>query len=599
MANELIPEIPADTPPTTGGRPEALEHADLDGPVEIADRIWWVGRYLPGDPFQCHAYLIEHGDQSVLIDPGGPLILDTVLEKAGRVVPFDHLRWFVCHHQDPDITAGLPRLDAMVTRPDAAVISHWRAWALLRHYDIRLPPWLVDEHEWQLDLGGRRLRFVFTPYLHFPGAFTTFDEQTGTLFSSDLFGGFTDNWKLVATDMSYYDEIRPFHEHYMPSREILAAGMRTLERLPITMIAPQHGELIPEPLVRPIIERLKDLDCGLYLMVHQDTDIRRLSQINRMLHEALQQIIVSKDFREVVTSLLELVQQVFPVSSIEFYARDLDNRFVRLAPENRYRGTPAALPPEWEQLLDLERPPDRTELPLAASPDGRVVAVPLFAPVSGRSEAVAVLRLDEPVPFDEATVAALSEVGTPLEVSVERELLMRSVELRRKELYDLAMRDTLTGLHNRLFLDETSNRLFALHDRNDVVGVAVSMFDLDHFKAVNDTFGHAAGDEVLRRFGAVLDSAARTADVVARIGGEEFVAMQVMADPGEVLVFAERVAEGTRNITFDGDLADLRLTVSAGVVSRRRHETFESVVARADEALYDAKRHGRDRIVAR
>ena len=599
MANELVPEMPAEMRRAAAVRPEALERADLDGPVEIADRLWWVGRYLPGDPFQCHAYLIEHGDQSVLIDPGGPLILDTVLEKASRVVPFDHLRWFVCHHQDPDITAGLPRLDAMVTRPDAAVISHWRAWALLRHYDLRIAPWLVDEHEWQLDLGGRQLRFVFTPYLHFPGAFTTFDEQTGTLFSSDLFGGFTDHWKLVATDMTYFDEIRPFHEHYMPSREILAAGMRTIERLPITLIAPQHGELIPEPLVKPIIDRLKDLDCGLYLMVHQDTDIRRLSQINRMLHDALQQIIVSKDFREVVTSLLELVQQVFPVSSIEFYARDLDNRLVRLAPENRYRGAPATLPPEWERLLDLERPTDRTELPLAASSDGRVVAVPLFAPVSGRSEAVTVLHLDAPVAFDEATIAALSEVGPPLEVAVERELLMRAVELRRKELYDLAMRDTLTGLHNRLFLNETSNRLFALHDRNDVAGVAVCMFDLDHFKAVNDTYGHTAGDEVLRRFGAVLNATARTADVVARIGGEEFVALQVMADPGDVVTFAERVAEAVRNITFDGELAELRLTVSAGVVSRRRHETFDSVVARADEALYDAKRHGRDRIVAR
>jgi hypothetical protein len=90
---------------------------------------------------------------------------------------------------------------------------------------------------------------VFTPYLHFPGAFTTFDELTGTLFSSDLFGGFTNDDELVAADMSYFEDIRPFHEHYMPSREILAHGMEDLETLPLELIAPQHGKIIPKPLI--------------------------------------------------------------------------------------------------------------------------------------------------------------------------------------------------------------------------------------------------------------------------------------------------------------------------------------------------------------
>lgn len=99
----------------------------------------------------------------MLLDPGGPLVLDTVLEKVGRIVPFDDVRGFVFHHQDPDITAGLPRLDAMVTRPDAALVTHWRAQALIRHYGIGLPTYLVDAHDWRLDLGGRVLRFVFTP----------------------------------------------------------------------------------------------------------------------------------------------------------------------------------------------------------------------------------------------------------------------------------------------------------------------------------------------------------------------------------------------------------------------------------------------------
>jgi diguanylate cyclase (GGDEF)-like protein len=577
--------------------PEALERADLDGPIEIADRIWWVGHYLPGDPFQCHVYLIEHGDESVLIDPGGLLTLDRVLEKVRSVISFERIRWFVCQHQDPDITASLPRIDEMVSRSDAVVVSHWRAKALIRHYGIGLPFWLVEEHDWQLDLGGRVLRFVFTPYLHFPGAFTTFDETTGTLFSSDLFGGFTEHWKLVATDLSYYEEIRPFHEHYMPSRDILAAGMQSLEQLPIRMIAPQHGELIPEKLVQPIMERLKNLDCGLYLMVHRDTDIRRLSEMNRFLHQALSQIIVSRDFQEIAAALVELTQEVLPLEALEFYARDSDSQLLYFAPSNRYRGVQADIPGEYRELLGSTKPQDRARLPIAISTDSLAIGIPLFSPTTERSEAVAVLRLREPVPLVEAGISALAEISTPLEVAVERELLMRSVELKRQEFYELAMRDTLTGLYNRLYLHEAAHRLCALQDRGEVTNVTVTMFDLDHFKAVNDTYGHAAGDEVLRRFGTVLRATVREGDLVARIGGEEFIGLHLTMHPAQSREFAERVCDATRNLTFVGSLEKLRITVSAGVTLRKTGESIDLVVARADGALYLAKSGGRDQVI--
>ena len=90
---------------------------DLGHAVEIADRVWWVGMHMPDDHFQCHVYLLEHGDQSVLFDPGGLLTFDHVFQKVTEVVSFDQIRWFVCHHEDPDITASVIRIDALVTRP--------------------------------------------------------------------------------------------------------------------------------------------------------------------------------------------------------------------------------------------------------------------------------------------------------------------------------------------------------------------------------------------------------------------------------------------------------------------------------------------------
>ena len=76
---------------------------DTAGPVELAPRVWWVGSLLPGDDFQCHVYLVEQGDQSVLIDPGSALTADEVIRKVDAVVGLANVRWLVCSHCDPDI----------------------------------------------------------------------------------------------------------------------------------------------------------------------------------------------------------------------------------------------------------------------------------------------------------------------------------------------------------------------------------------------------------------------------------------------------------------------------------------------------------------
>ncbi|MBL8250432.1 MAG: diguanylate cyclase, partial [Candidatus Competibacter sp.] len=132
-----------------------IERADTDHAVEIADRIWWVGHRLKNDVFQCHVYLIEQGDQSVLLDPGSVLTFRQTLRKIEEVTPFSNIRYFVCHHQDPDITGALPLIDQLIDREDAVLVTHWRAQMLIKHYGIRLPFWLVDANEWKLALPDR------------------------------------------------------------------------------------------------------------------------------------------------------------------------------------------------------------------------------------------------------------------------------------------------------------------------------------------------------------------------------------------------------------------------------------------------------------
>lgn len=80
----------------------------IDGPVAVADGVWWVGRRLPNDTFQCHAYFLENGGDSVLVDPGSPLTIEDTLDKVAQIASLDSIRYLVCHHPDPDIAAALP-----------------------------------------------------------------------------------------------------------------------------------------------------------------------------------------------------------------------------------------------------------------------------------------------------------------------------------------------------------------------------------------------------------------------------------------------------------------------------------------------------------
>ncbi|HEX6534996.1 MAG TPA: diguanylate cyclase [Gemmatimonadaceae bacterium] len=175
----------------------------------------------------------------------------------------------------------------------------------------------------------------------------------------------------------------------------------------------------------------------------------------------------------------------------------------------------------------------------------------------------------------------------------ERDLASANAELRR-----MAVTDVLTGLFNRRHLEERLREMFD-HSQRLHEPLAVVMFDLDHFKSVNDTHGHQAGDEVLRQLAGLLRESVREIDRIGRYGGEEFMAIL----PGTVLdaavTFAERARQEVEAHEFTFDGGSLRRTLSCGVAAwphpRIRHR--DELVKAADDALYVAKALGRNRVV--
>ena len=126
---------------------------------------------------------------------------------------------------------------------------------------------------------------------------------------------------------------------------------------------------------------------------------------------------------------------------------------------------------------------------------------------------------------------------------------------------------------------------------------SVAMLDLDHFKAINDTYGHAVGDEVLRQFTATVSATMRETDVFGRYGGEEFLLLLLVADPRASLAPLERIRLAVALHDWDAVVPGLALTTSIGVAGLLPEESAAQLLRRADEALYEAKAAGRNRVV--
>ena len=168
----------------------------------------------------------------------------------------------------------------------------------------------------------------------------------------------------------------------------------------------------------------------------------------------------------------------------------------------------------------------------------------------------------------------------------------RELEALSAGFKELSTIDALTGIFNRRGFDD---RLRMELDRSKRYGApcALVMIDLDRFKAVNDQFGHPAGDHILRRCAALLDSEKRSGDMVARYGGEEFAAILPHVDANAAQVWAERVRERLALESMCWKDADLSVTASFGVAATPMHgRTVAEIVEAADRALYEAKRRG-------
>ncbi len=551
-----------------------------DRGIELEDRTWWVGSAMADGTFQSNAYLIEQGDRSVVIDPGSSLCAEQTADKINAVVGLRNVRWVVCSQPDVDKVAALTHFLARGLHPEATIVTHWRAHRALRRAGFDLPYRSIDVDQHRLELDDRNLHFLLTPYLRSAGAFATFDERSKILFSSDLFGSFESGQSLFVDAAADIDAIQRFHEYSVASRDVLAHALLAVRAVAPTMIAPQHGRVIASGFVEGAISALDDLDCGALLLTPDDPGLSFLFAANRTIHGVINTMVKEHDFSTVAAYLAGLAVKTLGAEYFELWA-GTNGVLFRFERGDDYAGHRADPPADVASVLAGG----------AIEPGHRLVLA-LRSPTTDTIDGAMVWGFRERRVPSDATIVVLNQIISLVEVGLEREVLRRTTDLELSDWHTRAIYDPLTGLRNRASLSDSYHQLAAFDDRNLDSQMAALMVDVDHFKAVNDTFGHAAGDLLLQRIAHAILQSVRPSDPSFRLGGEEFLVLLSNVDASSARHAAERIRERVARSSPDLPI----VTVSVGVAHRQLNESQESLLARADVALYRAKESGRDRV---
>jgi flavorubredoxin len=227
--------------------------------------VYWLG--IDEDTsFRSNVYLIVDGKEALIVDPGCRRAFWDVKRRVAQILPPERLTGMILCHQDPDVCASM--VDWLEIQPEMKVYTTLRTHVLLPYYgradyafvDVGVNPRLRLP-------SGKDLQFIEAPFLHFPGAFTTYDHDSRFLLSGDIWAAIGSNWSLVVENfVSHSVMMDMFHIDYMASNNAARGFVRKLQGIPIDAILPQHGSIIDSRHVEDALEYLNELECGLDLL---------------------------------------------------------------------------------------------------------------------------------------------------------------------------------------------------------------------------------------------------------------------------------------------------------------------------------------------
>jgi flavorubredoxin len=244
-----------------------MERYDKPTPLFHDDQhaVYWLG--IPEDSaFRCNSYLIVDGQEAIIVDPGGHDAFDFVKMRVIQILPVEKVTALIICHQDPDVAASMT--DWLTIDPTIKVITSVRTNILLPHYGISDYSFVnINENPAWVFQSGRQMKFIESPFLHFPGAFTTYDVTSGFLFSGDIWASIDMDWRLVVEDFNkHLLKLSLFHIDYMASNKAARGYIDRVRHLELNALLPQHGSIIPRKHIPRALQYMYDLKCGLDLI---------------------------------------------------------------------------------------------------------------------------------------------------------------------------------------------------------------------------------------------------------------------------------------------------------------------------------------------
>ncbi|WP_345991359.1 MBL fold metallo-hydrolase [Sulfurimonas sp. HSL-1716] len=242
------------------------KNIECDGNILLFDspdhKIYWMG-IEEETAFRCNVYLIQDGDEYLLVDPGSRIYHEELRRRVADIIEPEKVTGLILSHQDPDVAASM--VDWLGVNPRMLIYTSTRTNVLLpyhgkKEYDFYNIS-LQNEYRFK---SGRTLKFIESPFLHFPGAFTTLDITSHMLFSGDIWAALDTDWNLVVNDFeAHKSNMDLFHIDYMASNIASRGYAKKIENEHIEAILPQHGSIISNKNISDAMEYLKNLKCGL------------------------------------------------------------------------------------------------------------------------------------------------------------------------------------------------------------------------------------------------------------------------------------------------------------------------------------------------
>ncbi len=238
---------------------------DADKPTLLFNnddtQIYWLG-ISENTVFRCNTYLLTSGDHAIIVDPGNRGFYSVVRKRVEQIMPATEVTGLILCHQDPDVAASM--VDWLEFNPELKIYTTPRTNVLIPYYGVKDYHYVNVTAESSLPFGkDSSLHFIESPFLHFPGAFTTFDEASGYLFSGDIWAAVDDDWHIIVQNFDgHIDKMNLFQIEYMASNIACRGFIANLKPYDIKAILPQHGSIISQKNVQNALDYLSNLHCG-------------------------------------------------------------------------------------------------------------------------------------------------------------------------------------------------------------------------------------------------------------------------------------------------------------------------------------------------